>query len=459
MRSKAINEIDGLSNQLVKNNSIIFGLGETGLSVARFLKRRGEHFVLVDTRDIPPNMALINEMFPETQQVFGAKKDFDISSFNQLVISPGLSHKEQLVEKAIASGISVIGDIELFSRHAEAPIIAITGSNGKSSVVTLVTEILQEAGYVVACGGNIGIPALDLLADPIPDYYVLEVSSFQLESVVNFAPEIAAVLNLSEDHMDRYDCFDDYVAAKLNIAKNAKHLVTHFNESPRMSGLSIDGFVTFSSNHETDADYKPWDRNGTRWIGSKDREAVEAGVLGLSGAHNLENALAAMAITDLAGASSIAQTKALQNFSGLEHRTEYVGTWNGVTWVNDSKGTNVGATLAAIKGVFEDSKGILIAGGVGKDADFSPLRSVIRDQAQATILFGQDADKIASVIHGASPLHIVTDLKAAIKLAKSLAISGTKVLFSPACASFDMFENYQQRGQRFKELVIEVNQS
>lgn len=458
MRREAINEIYRFGNKVVKKNSMIFGMGETGLSVARFLKHRNEDFVLADTRDIPPNLSVINDMFPESQKVFGIDQRFDVSTFNQLVISPGLSRREALIELALAKGISVIGDIELFYLHAKAPIIAITGSNGKSSVVTLVTEILKEAGYVVSCGGNIGIPALDLLLDPVPDYYVLEVSSFQLESVEKFSPKIAAVLNLSEDHMDRYDCFEDYVAAKLNIAKNAEHVITHFDERTRMSEIR-ETVITFTRNGHADADYIPWELNGTQWIGSDDNRAIDVGEFRISGAHHLDNALAAVAITDLAGASAAAQAAALRNFSGLEHRTELVGSWDNVTWVNDSKGTNVGATIAAINGVLADGHGILIAGGIGKGADFTQLRPSVEEKVSVAILFGQDAAQLASVMKGAASIYIEADLKAAVKLAKSLAKSGTTVLFSPACSSFDMFANYQQRGQRFKELVVEVNQS
>jgi len=461
MTSRATKDIAVMNDRRTqnrKNKSVIFGLGDSGLSVARFLHRQGEDFVLVDTRDIPPNIATINAEFPEHRKVFGNLDGFDLTSFSQIIISPGLARSEPIAQRAIESDIPVLGDIEIFYRNAKAPIIAITGSNGKSSVVTLVTEMLKEAGLSALCGGNIGIPALDLLTHSVPDYYVLEVSSFQLESIQDFSPNIAAILNLSPDHMDRYTSFSEYVATKFKIVEKATSIVLHHDELDVLANYNLVPTATFSGQRTSKADYKIIGEDRSLSLSVNGVASIETQTLSLRGTHNIENALAAMAITDLAGITLSAQATVLGNFSGLEHRTEFVGRWNDVTWINDSKGTNVGATVAALTGVFSaKEQGILIAGGVGKGADFSILRGAIAQHTPAVILFGQDASTIAAAIEGAAEVHLVADLEAAIRMANSTAEPGSTVLFSPACASFDMFTDYQQRGKIFKQLVNEVN--
>ena len=387
---------------------------------------------------------------------FGDFEGLAVEQFSELIISPGLPLDDPLVKRASTAGVSVIGDIELFYRHATAPIIAITGSNGKSSVVTLVTEILQASGFTAYCGGNIGVPALDLLAKPTPDFYVLEVSSFQLETVDSFAPRIAALLNVSPDHMDRYACFEDYVAAKLNIFRRAENCVLNRAESFGRAVSDQVNVVSFGGGAEASGNYR-YVLENEHLLGADNRK-IPLQCVRLKGGHSIENALAAMAITDLAGATLAAQEQALSQFGGLEHRTEHVGEWDGVTWINDSKGTNVGATLAALTGSVESSRGVLIAGGVGKGADFSVLRGAVRQRAKAVIVFGQDAGLIADAIGEVKPVYFAQDLAAAVTQAKNIAGAGDTVLFSPACASFDMFANYQQRGEVFKRLVREAYQ-
>ena len=446
-----------MRQQLNQPSTLVYGLGMSGLSVARFLKEKGLVFALADTREIPPKAAVLNTEFSACAKYFGRLDEIPIEQYDELVVSPGLALNEPLIRRAVDANVSVLGDIELFYRHAEAPIIAITGSNGKSSVVTLVTEILQKAGLLAYYGGNIGVPALDLLSQPVPDYYVLEVSSFQLETVQRFAPKIAALLNISPDHMDRYAKFKDYVAAKMKLFPRAESAVFNRANASLAESFAADALLLFGGDSPDTADYKLAGEASNKFLVTTKNRKIPIKDIFLNNAHNLENALAALAITDLAGVPLDAQARALNDFRGLEHRTEHVGVWQDVTWINDSKGTNVGATLAAIAGVLEYSPGILIAGGVGKGADFSVLKEAVGKHVKACVLYGRDAKLIADAIGDCRPAHVVDDLAGAIATAKQLASAGDTVLFSPACASFDMFENYQQRGEVFKRLVREVH--
>ncbi|MEM7465725.1 MAG: UDP-N-acetylmuramoyl-L-alanine--D-glutamate ligase [Pseudomonadota bacterium] len=456
MSTELVTTIFNMQESEQKRRTIVLGTGLSGVSVARFLNTRGEDFVVADTRENPPNEDKISQEFPDIEKFFGGLNAINPQDYSELVVSPGLPLDEPLVKLAGAAGLSVIGDIELFYRYAKAPLIAVTGSNGKSSVVTLVTDILKEAGLTAYCGGNIGMPALDLLALPTPDYYVLELSSFQLETTALFAPEIAALLNVSPDHMDRYASFQEYRAAKLNIFKLAKHCVV--NSTERFGITKTEGNVlTFSADTATSANYRLAEVSGGYALQKNDGEKIATTNLTLAGEHHFENALCALAITDTAGVPVDAQASALANFRGLEHRTEVVGEWDSVRWINDSKGTNVGATVAALKACLQHNNGILIAGGVGKGADFTLLGETIAICTKAVVLFGEDAKVIAASIPQHVPVSFANNLKDAVCLAKQQAIPGDTVLFSPACASFDMFENYEARGRAFKQLVrVEV---
>lgn len=438
-------------------DTIIFGLGSTGLSVAKFLARQGEDFVLVDTRELPPNLAVVDELFPDCEKYFGTTERPDLTGFQRLIISPGISRDEEIIRAALNAGLEVLGDIELFYRNAQAPIIAVTGSNGKSTVVTLITQILKEAGLKVLCGGNIGIPALDLLSHPRPDYYVLEVSSFQLESVSKFAAKVAVILNLSPDHLDRYESYDDYVQAKINITRNAEYVVTHEDDVGLVGNIDPITRCSFSAAKVSAAKYKIVSGVNGDFLSDGSEKRIPISSVKIRGSHNHENALAALAVTDFLGISADHQMRALENFDGLAHRSELVGVWQDVIWINDSKGTNVGATAAALNGCLRENNGILIAGGVGKGADFSPLKQAVAGRVKDAILFGEDAAIIAECLKETTTVHRVDDLSSAVNLAKSLASHGDTVLLSPACASFDMFDNYEHRGDCFKALVVEVN--
>jgi UDP-N-acetylmuramoylalanine--D-glutamate ligase len=436
---------------------VIVGLGTTGLSVARYLSRQGQGFAVVDSRRNPPGEEELNQAFPGTTTHFG---DFDtelLSQAEQLIVSPGVSVNTPEIARARASGHEILGDVELFARVVTRPVIAITGSNGKSTVTALVGEMAGRAGIKAGVGGNIGTPALDLLEDTEAELFVLELSSFQLETTASLQPVAAVVLNISPDHMDRYEDLDTYAQTKGSIYRHAQACIVN-RDDPLASNLVKDpGLVSFGlDTPSTEQDFGLIRDNGEEVLVRGRQSIMKASDIRMPGRHNISNVLAAMALADAAGIPLDAAAEAARTFTGLAHRCEWVAESNGVKWFNDSKGTNVGATIAALNGLSQTV--ILIAGGQGKGADFSDLQSAVRDKARSVILFGEDADQIESAINKIVPVVRVRNLEEAVSLAASQAQPNDAVLFSPACASFDMFRNYQHRGETFVRLVQEVLQ-
>ena len=443
-------------------STLVLGLGKTGYSVVEYLCARGEKVTVADSRDLAPNLARVREQYPQVNIITGGLPSTGLDRFDRIVISPGIAIDE------VAEAHTLIGDIELFAENAAAPVIAITGSNGKSTVTTLVGEVLKAAGSRVLTGGNIGIPALQLLEQPTPDFYVLELSSFQLETTHSLRAAAAGILNLSEDHMDRYQAMERYIQAKARILTGAATCVLNRDDQYSAALLSAHPeAVTFGLDRPaTGRHYGLIETDKGRFLcrGSSTLAAVEKMVL--HGEHNIANVLAALALVDAAGVSvTPPMVDAALAWGGLEHRCELVAEINGVKWINDSKATNVGATAAALRGFGEGL--ILIAGGLGKGADFTPLRDPVGERVRHTVLFGRDAGRIADAIAGHSEISRARDLQHAVSIAADLAqvdleqvdpVAGQVVLFSPACASFDQFENYQQRGLAFKRLVAEVEQ-
>ncbi len=430
--------------------TLVVGLGATGLSVARFLHRQGVPFGVCDSRAEPPGVKELRREMPQVLLHLGGLDVSLLASAERLVVSPGMALDLPELAAARAAGVEIIGDIELFARHAEAPVVAITGSNGKSTVTTLVGEMAKAAGVRVGVGGNLGTPALDLLRDPEPELYVLELSSFQLESTRSLAARAAVVLNLSEDHLDRHGEMAHYAAIKAGIYRGAEWcLFNADDEQVTAMADGIDAPVFFGgSAPRREQDFGL--ANGWLLRGSERLMAVEE--LRIAGTHNQLNALAALALGAAAGLPMAVMLQVLREFTGLAHRCQWVAQKRGAVWYNDSKGTNVGASLAALAGV-PGEKVVLLLGGLGKGADFAPLAPAVRARARAVILFGQDAPLIAEALHGAAPLYPVSDMQAAVALAAELAAPGDAVLLSPACASFDQFANYQARGEMFVAAV------
>jgi UDP-N-acetylmuramoylalanine--D-glutamate ligase len=353
----------------------------------------------------------------------------------------------------LEKGIRPVGDIELFAQCVQSPVIAITGSNGKSTVTVLLGEILKHAGRKVAVGGNIGVPALELLDDEKYDIYVLELSSFQLETTWTLNPVIATVLNIAADHMDRYASMNDYIASKAKIFNGNGKMLLNADEPATDSLLQAGREKIFfgSAAPVSDKDYGLSELDGSLYLFRGKQLLMAAEEIRLTGQHNLLNVLAAWALASNIGIEDHIIKDAVAKFSGLPHRMEWLASVDDVDWINDSKGTNVGATVAAIKGL--NRPVILIAGGIAKDADFSPLREVVEPHVKAVILIGRDAEKIAAVLSGLVAVSHAGDMDDAVKQAGELAQPGDVVLLSPACASFDMYQNFEHRGNEFRRCV------
>ena len=434
---------------------IVVGLGKSGMSLVRFLARQGVSFAVADTRENPPELATLRRDYPQVEVRCGELDVDFLCRADELYVSPGLALATPALQAAAARGVKLSGDIDLFARNAKAPIVAISGSNAKSTVTTLVGEMAAAAGKRVAVGGNLGTPALDLLSDEI-ELYVMELSSFQLETTNQLGAEVATVLNVSEDHMDRYSGLPAYHLAKHRIFRGARQVVVNRQDAltrPLMSegqpcwtfGLGAPDFKAFGLREE----------NGEKYLAFEFQNLMPVRELKVRGAHNQANALAALALGHAVGLPFDAMLASLRNFTGLEHRCQWVRELDGVSYYNDSKATNVGAALAAIEGLGMDMDGklVLIAGGDGKGADFSGLHDSVAKYCRAVVLMGRDAGLIADALGDTVPQVRVASLDEAIAQSRTLAQPGDAVLLSPACASFDMFKNYEERGQLFARAV------
>jgi UDP-N-acetylmuramoylalanine--D-glutamate ligase len=442
-----------------KNLHIVIGLGATGNSCVRYLTDCQIPVAVVDTRPNPPQLVEFKKTYPTIPVQLGPLSDEFLNQASRLIVSPGVSLQEPAIAKQIARGIPVIGDIELFAQAANAPVIAITGTNAKSTVTTLVGIMAQAANLKAQVGGNLGVPALDLLTTPAPDLYVLELSSFQLETTTTLAPKVATVLNVTPDHMDRYDTLADYQLAKLRIYKNGEIAVCNRDDPMTDCGNQFkDRKLQFTLQEPRQGEFGLLHKDGEVFLAFEDQPLMSVRELPILGRHYQANALAALALGYGFGFSMEAMLKTLIEFKGLVHRCQLVRERAGVRWYNDSKGTNVGATLAAIDGLGPEIEGklVLIAGGVGKNADFSPLVPAITKYVKTVILIGEAAPVLAGVLGDRVDVVLADSMQAAIVNAAKIAVAGDSVLLSPACASFDMFNNFEHRGNVFTEVVREL---
>jgi len=451
---------------------LVVGLGKSGAATARYLGGAGARLALTDSRAAPAGIDEVRAAAPQGEFRLGA---FDApqpwSQYACAVISPGVSLDEPFVAALKQAGVEILGDVELFARAAAAPVIGITGSNGKSTVTTLVGEMAREAGVHAGVGGNLGTPALDLL-DPQAGLYVLELSSFQLETTASLKLAAATILNVSPDHLDRHGSVERYTAAKARIYSHAQTAVVNRDDRATHSGAHLARrIVSFGLDQPAPGHYGLLQHEGQTWLaaprpggeialGSRAQgvsslfppsPVLPLSALRIQGLHNAANALAALALADAAGIGREASLRALAGFKGLPHRCEWVAERDGVTWINDSKGTNVGASLAALQGLAGPL--VWLGGGQGKGQDFTALRVPLQQKARAAIVFGEDAARIERDLRGAAPVTRVPDLAAAVGEARRLARSGDRVLLSPACASLDQFRNYEDRGRQFAALV------
>jgi UDP-N-acetylmuramoylalanine--D-glutamate ligase len=434
---------------------IVVGLGKSGMSLVRFLAQQGMRFAVVDTRANPPELASLREQFPQVEVRCGELDVEFLCRASELLVSPGLAVATPALQAAAARGVKLSGDIDLFARHAKAPIIAITGSNAKSTVTTLVGEMAVAAGKKVAVGGNLGTPALDLLNDEV-ELYVLELSSFQLETTEQLNAEVATCLNISEDHMDRYESLAAYHLAKHRIFRGARQVVV--NRDDALSRPLIADQVPCWSFGLGKPDFKRFgllEEGGEKYLGYQFDALLPVRELKIRGAHNQSNALAALALGHAVGLPMAAMLDALKRFAGLAHRCQWVRELRQVNYYDDSKATNVGAALAAIEGLGADIAGklLLIAGGDGKGADFSALVAPVARHCRAVVLLGRDAERLAATLGDQVMQVRVDSLEQAVQRCAELAQPGDAVLLSPACASLDMFKNFEERGRLFAQAV------
>ena len=430
-------------------NYLVVGLGLTGYSVARFLLADGYRCRVQDTRDLPPYLGRLRAEFESVRFHAGEIDEELLDWADVLVVSPGLATRQPVFDDARARGKTLLGDVELFARQVQVPVVAITGSNGKSTVTRLVGNIIDAAGIPVAVGGNIGTPVLDLLAESA-DYYVLELSSYQLETTESLQPRVATILNLSEDHLDRYPGYEDYVEAKHRVYRDATVCVSNLDDSATACGADD---IRFSLETDSEAEFHLLEDNGL-WLAYRGEPWLRVDDLKISGRHNWANCLAAMAITHSLGISRDAIVQALRQFGGIPHRSQWVDEIDGVEWINDSKATNVGAALASIEG--RDRPVILIAGGQSKGADMTVMSDALRQKVKLVLLLGEDADRLQQAWQGVTRLERVGDMHEAVRRASEEAVHGDCVLLAPACASFDMYEKFEARGDDFMRRVAEL---
>ena len=431
--------------------AVIAGLGATGLSCARYLHERGWRIAVTDTRPAPPQLAALDARIPVR---LGALDPELLEGAVFVVASPGLPVRGPFFDEAERRGLAVVGDIELFARAAAAPVVGVTGTNGKSTVTTLVAGMALRAGLKVRAGGNLGPPALDLLAAGT-ELYVLELSSYQLETTSSLCCRAATVLNVSADHLDRYPSLASYAAAKARIFVRCDTAVINLDDPlvvamPRTATSTL----SFSLRASVGATYALALHQGEWWLTRAGAPLLRATELRTRGAHNAANALAALALGEALALPLAAMLAELRSFAGLPHRSQWIADRQGVAYIDDSKGTNVGATLAAVAGM--PGPVVLIAGGDGKNQNFGPLATGLRGKVRHIVLIGRDAPLIARALDGVCPIERCATLPQAVQAAARAARPGDTVLLSPACASFDMFRDYAHRGEVFAEAVQEL---
>lgn len=436
---------------------LVAGLGKTGHSIASYLKRCNLPFIVFDTRKEVNGLDAFQQEFPGVEVFLGELPDAIYDQLTEIITSPGISLEEPFLQKAKQKNISVIGDIECLARNITAPVIAITGTNGKSTVTTLVGEMAKQAGLSVAVAGNIGLPVLDLLDDEHSyDLWVLELSSFQLDLIESLKPVASTVLNISPDHLDRHHTMAQYTQSKHRVYKNSTQLI--YNREDSATEPQKGTAVTRSSFGLNEPEAGQWgihSQGNDSWLAFGDAVLLKTDDLRIKGRHNWQNALAACALAKVVGIDQQSMLTVLRTFAGLPHRSQWVRTLDGVDWINDSKGTNIGATISAITGVGGAISGkiVLIAGGLGKGADFRELVPATAEYVRAVILIGADASKIATALQGVVPTLSATSLENAVETARLQAIAGDVVLLSPACASMDMFKDFNHRGEVFTAAV------
>ncbi len=447
--------LTSLKQQLSLNQDsrvLVVGLGKTGFSVARFLQKHDIKYAVVDSRDKPPLSEALLQAYPDTPVFTGGfdKAAFEVAS--HLIVSPGVSLQEKSIQSAIQANTKIISDIDLFACATDQPIIAITGSNGKSTVTTMLGNMANKSAIKTAVGGNLGTAVLDLL-DELVELYVIELSSFQLERTSVLNAVAATVLNLSSDHLDRHENLQAYARVKQKVFAGNGIMVLN-NDDPVVKKMAVSHRKIFTFSLHDKTRFHIEKKKDGNYLMDEKKILIKEKELPLEGSHNIANALAALALGRAVGLNDQAMCNALREFKGLAHRMQRVAKVKGVTWVNDSKATNIGACIAALQGY--QKKVILIAGGDAKGAEMSELIPAIKEKTKCVVLMGKDAKKIASAMNGCVPSYQAKTMQEAVQIAAKMADSGENVLLSPACASVDQFKNYQERGEQFTAAVMEL---
>lgn len=438
--------------------TVIVGLGGTGLACAHFLTKRGVPIHVVDSRPDPPGLTDLRATLPQVPVTLGRLDESLLGGAGALIVSPGVPLGEPAMQRAAARGVPIVGDIALFAHEVAAPVVAITGSNGKSTVTALLGEMARADGLDVRVGGNFGPPALTLLEPPGAELFVLELSSFQLESTEGLRPAAATVLNISEDHLDRHRDLDRYAAVKQRIFCGGGAQVLNLDDARvanmRRSDRVVAGFTLGVPDQDV---FGLLPRAGGAWLAKGSHPLLPASALQIPGLVNIANALAALALGELVGLSLAAMRDALRRFKGLSHRLQHVANVDGVDWYDDSKATNVGATVAAVASLGNAGRQlVVIAGGDGKGADFRPLREAVAGRVRAMVLIGRDAPRVEEAVQDRVRVVRADDMAQACAQARELAEVGDAVLLSPACASYDMYRDYRERGETFAALVRDL---
>jgi UDP-N-acetylmuramoylalanine--D-glutamate ligase len=438
------------SAKSTSGKDLVVGLGVTGLSIARYLKRKDANAIFYDSREEPPGLDELESIFPAAQVQLG--KDTLPKDVTRVIASPGIPDSHPLLEKSRKRKIDIVSDIELFASEATKPFVAVTGSNGKSTVTTLLYHMCRADGRKTLAGGNLGEPSLDLLDEETPDIYVLELSSFQLQRTSTLPAEVAVLLNISPDHLDWHADEAEYREAKYRIFKNASAAVINRADAEAAERSSHCGrVVSFGLDAPGEGHYGIRNDEDERYLATGDALLLSVRDLSLYGIHNQANALAALAAGELIGLDRAAMLQVLVEFPGLPHRMQFVARIGAVDFINDSKATNVAAAVASIESV--DSMLVLIAGGDGKGGDFGGLAEAVEGKLRGAVLIGKDAEKIARALDTVMPVHFAENMESAVHMAASCAESEDTVLLAPACASLDQYDNYMARGDAFIEAV------
>jgi UDP-N-acetylmuramoylalanine--D-glutamate ligase len=433
-----------------KNKDLVLGLGVTGLSIARYLRRNDRDATFIDSRDEPPGLEELSDVWPDAKIILG--KAALPRGINRIIVSPGIADSNELLKKARKKKLEVVSDIEIFAREAKAPIVAITGSNGKSTVTTLLYHMCRADDRKVLAGGNLGEPALDLLDEDKPDLYVLELSSFQLQRTHELPAEVAVLLNVSPDHLDWHTDEAQYRESKYRIYREARAAVTNRADDEAADCVKdIEKVVSFGLDAPDDGQYGIRRDDEINYLARGDALLIATTDLVMVGLHNQANALAAMAAGELLGLEMSAMLQVLSEFPGLPHRMQLVARKGAVDYINDSKATNVAAAVASINSI--NGTVVLVAGGDGKGGDFTDLAQALEGKLRAAVLIGQDAETIAQAIDTVMPVYFAQDMNDAVDQAAAYAESDDTVLLAPACASFDQYDNYGARGDAFCSAV------